>query len=420
MRADNYYFCTMITWLNDLPDKKSLLEWHRHLSPLIIHEVNAHLHSPYSFSAFHDLEQLFDMARDENVKVLGINDFYTTNGFDSFHQLSLTYRIFPMFNIEFMGLLKEEQDQGIRINDPNNPGRIYFCGKGLDFPTDPEGESSEKILKLARESHYQVKEMVLKVAGILQTVDSDLKLDFEEIQKKFTKGMVRERHIARAIRTLIFQEYDKAENRKNILKSLFGGKEPTANMNNHAELEDEIRAVMLKSGGAAFVKEDPKAFIELDEVIAIILGAGGIPCYPALLDDKNGELTGYEFDWDILHQKLQERHIACIELVPIRNDFQIVKRFVNFFQEKGYIITMGTEHNTPALTPLRVSTRDGVPFDYELRKTAYEGACVIAAHQYLRAKGKEGYIRKDGTAKITEKTEFVELGAAVIDRFLHR
>lgn len=410
----------MITWLNDLPDKKSLLEWHRHSTPLVIHEVNAHLHSPYSFSAFHDLEQLFGMANEENVKVLGINDFYTTGGFGSFHQLSLTYRIFPLFNIEFMGLLHEEQEQGIRVNDPNNPGRIYFCGKGLDFPAIPGNPASEKILKLALESHFQVKEMVVKAASILQSVDADLKLDFEEIQKKFTMGMVRERHIARAIRTLVFQEYDKPENRKNILKSLFGGREPMANMNNHAELEDEIRAVMLKAGGAAFVKEDPKAFIELDEVISIILGTGGIPCYPALLDDKNGEMTGYEADWDVLHNKLLERNISCIELVPIRNDFHVVKRFVDFFSDKGYVLTFGTEHNTPALTPLRVATRNGVPFDYALRKTAYEGACVIAAHQYLRAKGKEGYVLADGTARKAEKNNFVELGAAVIDRFLHR
>jgi hypothetical protein len=210
------------------------------------------------------------------------------------------------------------------------------------------------------------------------------------------------------------------EQRKEVLKNIFGGRVPMANMNNHAELEDEIRSILLKAGGAAFVKEDPKAFIEIDEVIAIILGAGGIPCYPALLDDKNGELTGYEENWDVLHENLQQRHISCIELVPIRNDYKIVKQFVSFFRKKGYVITFGTEHNTPALTPLRVDTRGDVPFDYELRKTAYEGACVIAAHQYLRSKGKEGFINAEGKAKADEEYAFVELGAAVIDRFLHR
>lgn len=410
----------MINWLDDLPDKQGLLDWHRRTTPLVIHEVNAHIHSPYSFSAFHDLEQLFDKAQEENVKVLGINDFYTTDGFESFHHLSLQYRIFPLFNIEFMGLLREEQEKGIRVNDPNNPGRTYFCGKGLDFPVVADSPAQEKISRLRRESHFQVKEMTIKADNVLRNVDPDLRLDFEDIQQRFTMGMVRERHIARAIRTMVFQKYDTLEKRKDILTRIFGGRVPMANMNNHAELEDEIRSILLKAGGAAFVKEDPKAFIEIEEVISIILAAGGIPCYPALLDDKTGEMTGYEEDWDVLHKNLQQRNISCIELVPIRNDYKIVKEFVMFFRERGYVITFGTEHNTPALTPLRVDTRGDVPFDYKLRKVAYEGACIIAAHQYLRSKGKEGFINPEGKARTDEEYAFIELGAAVIDRFLHR
>jgi len=406
--------------LNDLPDRRELLDWHRRTTPLVIHEVNAHLHTPYSFSAFHDMEQLFEKAFEENIKVLGINDFYTTDGFEAFYDLSLQYRIFPLFNIEFMGLLKQEQENGIRVNDPNNPGRVYFCGKGLDYPVRSDSPSHEKISELRLESHYQIKEMTVKADAVLKNVDPVLRLDFESIQKRFTMGMVRERHIARAIRTMVFQRYESVEQRREALKKIFGGREPVANMNNHAELEDEIRSVLLKAGGAAFVKEDPKAFIEIDEVISIILGAGGIPCYPALLDDKSGEFTGYEKDWDALHANLQQRNISFIELVPIRNDFEVVKGFVNFFRNKGYIITFGTEHNTPALTPLRVDTRGDVPFDYDLRKTAYESACVIAAHQYLRAKGKEGFIDADGKPSLHKKYEFIELGAAVIDRFIHR
>ena len=55
-------------------------------------------------------------------------------------------------------------------------------------------------------------------------------------------------------------------------------------------LDNEIRGNLLKSGGKAFVEEDENAFMSLDEVIEIILAAGGIPCYPVLLDDKNGAL----------------------------------------------------------------------------------------------------------------------------------
>ena len=34
--------------------------------------VNAHLHTPYSFSAFNDIDDALDRAVDEDVKVVGI------------------------------------------------------------------------------------------------------------------------------------------------------------------------------------------------------------------------------------------------------------------------------------------------------------------------------------------------------------
>jgi hypothetical protein len=42
-------------------------------------EANGHIHTPYSFSAFTDLESLFSMANSENISLLGINDFYVTD-----------------------------------------------------------------------------------------------------------------------------------------------------------------------------------------------------------------------------------------------------------------------------------------------------------------------------------------------------
>jgi len=46
-------------------------------------KVNAHLHTPYSFSAFKDVNEALDRALAEDVKVVGINDFYTTAGYEA-------------------------------------------------------------------------------------------------------------------------------------------------------------------------------------------------------------------------------------------------------------------------------------------------------------------------------------------------
>ena len=46
----------------------------------------------------------------------------------------MDHGIFPLLNIELIGISKEDQDAGIRVNDPSNPGRTYISGKGLSFP----------------------------------------------------------------------------------------------------------------------------------------------------------------------------------------------------------------------------------------------------------------------------------------------
>ena len=173
----------------------------------------------------------------------------------------------------------------------------------------------------------------------------------------------------------------------------------------------------LKAGGAAFVPEDPKAFLSLEEVKEIIIDAGGIPCYPVLLDFGNGNFTDYEADKEKLLHELIKNDVYSIELIPGRNEFKILKDFVTYFNEKGFVITFGSEHNTPQLDPMRITCKGGIELDVELNKMNYEGTAVIAAHQYLIARGKEGYLNGQ-IAKTGEKENFIELGKAVITKFI--
>ena len=119
--------------LNNLPEKYNLFD--RFGEDQSVLNVNGHLHSPYSFCSFDDIPQMFSMAREENVVLLGINDFFTVDGYKEFYQNALESGVFPLFNIEFIGLSGEMQQNNIRINDPVNPGRMYLSGKGLDYPT---------------------------------------------------------------------------------------------------------------------------------------------------------------------------------------------------------------------------------------------------------------------------------------------
>jgi hypothetical protein len=383
-------------------------------------EANGHIHTPYSFSAFTAIDIAFKMAVEEKIAVLGINDFYVTDGYNAFHEGCLINKIFPLFNIEFIGLLKEEQKKGIRVNDPNNPGRIYFSGKGLDYPFRVGWIQRQQLRTIKKESQIQIKAMISKLNKLIEHQKPALKLSYDTIKKEYAHELVRERHIAKALRELAVTISSSGEEQLQFIENLYGGKKSKTGMSNPAALENEIRSNLLKSGGAAFVEEDGDSFLELKKIIKIIIKAGGIPCYPVLLDDPSGRCTEFESDPEKLYNSLKSLGIECIELIPGRNDSVILKNFVEFFHKKGFIITFGTEHNTPEMSPLTVTTRGSKPLDESLKRIAWEGACVIAAHQYLRADGRQGYVLPDGTHSIKQMRELINLGQLVIEYFINK
>ena len=406
----------MNNFLTDLPDKQTLLELYPKLETL---SVNTHVHTPYSFSAFTDIAQIFEMARKENISAVGINDFFVTDGYEPFYQEARKAGIFPLFNIEFISLLKPEQQQNRRVNDPNNPGRCYFSGKGLDYPFSVEVGLSDKLKRIVAASQNQVRTMIHKTNDWFSTINAGIRFSYDEIRIRYAKELVRERHIAKAIRIAVFDKFNTDKERNALLADIFGGKTPKSQLTDIPGLENEIRSILLKAGGTAFVEEDVNAFMNLEEVIEIIVNAGGIPCYPVLLDDKNGNYTEYEKNPERLWQELSGRKIGCVELIPGRNDASHLDKFVRFFHDKKFVILLGTEHNTPDMIPLTCDTRGKVPLSAEMQSISYEGTCVVAAHQYLQAKGQTGFIDNHGTPKNAARDSFVRLGNAVIHQYIH-
>jgi len=373
--------------------------------------VNAHIHTPYSFSSFTELGQAFEMAVNENVKVLGINDFYVTDGYDEFAALAQLHKIFPLFNIEAIALSKELQNKGIRVNDPANPGRTYICGKGMNYPSTLQG----MLENVKAESQRQIVEMIEKLNAWLTEIGIDISFSYDEIRHCFARQLVRERHIAQALRIAVFEyDHDDAQ-RKTILQKIYGGTPTSVDIHKAAALENELRNNLLKAGKKAFVPEDEKAFPSIEQLCEIIIQAGGMPCYPVLLDDATGKITEFEVDRERLYQSLMEMNIHCIELIPQRNRIEIMEPFVHYFYEKGFTITFGTEHNAPGLTSLTPQCSGNAPLTDFLQQVNYEGACVIAAHQYLKSQelndenGKELFVRR---------TELTKLGDTLIRKEL--
>ena len=61
-----------------------------------------------------------------------------------------------------------------------------------------------------------------------------------------------------------------------------------------------------------------------------------------------------------------------------------------------------------------------IALDESLKIIAWEGACIIAAHQYLRADGRQGYVLENGKHSVDQMRELIKLGQLVIEYFLNR
>ncbi len=379
-------------------------------------DVNAHLHTPYSFCSFESIEQAVSMAKKEGIAVIGINDFFTTDGYAQWDKLCRQNDITPLFNFEFIGVSTEEQSKGIRINDPGNPGRIYMSGKGLSHPFNLDEPYAMQFSKVKKNANETSKQMCKKLNTHLKIVDARIDVSFEYILRYLTKGMVRERHIAKALREKVFTVKTTNDGRKILLEKIYNGKPQNAPLDNAAALENEIRNVLLKAGGAAFIPEDPKSFLPMDTVRDIILNGKGVPTYPLLGNALNGSFTEYESDKEALLKKLKEKRFFAVEFITTRNTTAMLEDYAQFFVNNGFVVTFGSEHNTPDLTPLMLRTADDEGLSPLLKKINYEGACITVAHQGLIAEGKQGWLNAKGFPETERYKAFVTMGDDIIKK----
>jgi len=380
-----------------------------------ITKVNAHLHTPYSFSAFRDVADALDRAASEGVKVVGINDFYSTAGYEAWAVGCKERGLYPLFNIEFISLNEADQKAGLRVNDPGNPGRTYLSGKGLSFPLKLTEPFATQLSEVSAEANAQVEAMCGKVNEILIVNHAGFTLDFEWIKNELTKGSIRERHLAKALRLKVYEAC--ANNQIDIrilFHKLFSGKELKSPISDIAGVENEIRANLLKAGGGAFVPEDPKAFLPMQTVCDIIVAAGGIPTYPFLADDAKGGYTDFEGDLEKVATQLTERGFHSVEFITTRNGVELLEKYAIYLHEQGFVVTFGSEHNTPAMEPVELFARNSTPLTERLMQINYDGACVVAAHQHLVAQGLRGYVDATGQADRSKRTEFIKLGDELI------
>lgn len=377
---------------------------------------NAHLHLPPNFSAFQSVSQVIDLADREGVAVVGASNYYDYDVYGDLAVLARKRRIFPLFGLEIICLVEELQRQGVKVNDPGNPGKYYICGKGITRFVEMT-PAAKGILGTIRQNDSTRMARVVKLLaelfeqrGVATNLTESAIVDMVVRRHKCPRERVylQERHVCQAFQERFF-ELVPATGRIEKLNRILGAISK-AKPDDAVTIQNEIRAYLLKAGKSAYVAE---TFIGFDEAYKLIVELGGIPCYPTLADGAN-PICAYEDPVEKLIADVKQRGIGAAEFIPVRNSPAVLSRYVKAFRAAGMIVTAGTEHNTLDLIPIEPTCLGGAPIPGDIKSIFWEGACVVAAHQFLNLNGQTGFVAGCGQDRIAM---LKRIGAAVIGKY---
>jgi hypothetical protein len=377
--------------------------------------VNSHIHSPYSFSPFDNIGQAIRFAVEENVTVLGINDYNTIEGYEEFYNECRRSNIYPLFGIEFLTVSPEDKSAGLRWNDQVNPGMICICGKGLKYPAMFSTDTRNSLAAVWKSSQDRIWSIILKVNDLLKNRHIDISLDYNIIRKAYARTRVSERHVAKALYLELVKKWNTSDELIAAFRHLFDDQTFETDVADSVVLQNEICKKLFWAGGAAYIEERDSAYFRFGEARAVILSAGGIPSYPLLLDEEAG-FTEYEMSCEKLCNDLLDRGFFAVEFISEKITFDTLKRYALYFKMNGFIVTFGTDHNTVEQSSLVPSARGNRPFDDELIQVGYQGACIIAAHQEFCRRGQPGFINEQGDRLVSKSLmrDFARAGEEII------
>ena len=350
---------------------------------------NSHIHLPPNFSAFENVAQAIGMARDEGARVVGVSNYYDYSVYNDFAIQARENGIFPLYGLEIIVLIDELVRDGVLINDPGNSGKMYICGKGITQFEEMTPEAARLLGIIRSNDTARMATMIGKLAPIFEAGGVATGLDEAGVIEMVVKRhgcpresvTLQERHVAQAFQEAFFARVA-PEERQAKLSAIFCVPSKAA-PDNFVAVQNEIRSHLMKAGKPAFVTD---SFINFEESIRLILELGGIPCYPTLADGAS-PICAYEDPVEKLIATLKANNIYCAEFIPIRNKPEVLTAYVKAMRAAGLVITGGTEHNTLDLIPIEPTCVKSIPVPEEIKEIFWEGACVVAAHQFLTLNG---------------------------------
>jgi len=387
--------------------------------------ANAHIHLPPNFSAFESVEQAVDLAAEQGIAALGVSNYYDYDVYGDFAEHARRKGIFPLFGTEIICMDDALRDAGIKINDPGNPGKIYFCGKGITGFDELTPRAAQLLSVIRHSDSTRMARMVGQLASLFAerglATDIDEPAVVEMIVRRHGSDRrtvyLQERHLAQAFQEALFRDVQPAD-RIERLNRVLGAKTKAGHPGDFVTIQNDIRSHLMKAGKPAFVEE---TFVSFADAYRMVLELGGIPCYPTLADGT-APICQFEQSPGQLIAELKSRNLHAAEFIPIRNNAHVLRQYALEMRAAGLMLTAGTEHNTLDLIPFDPCCKDG-PVPDDLREVFWEGACVVAGHQFLALHGECGFVDGAGNpnphyASAHQRIRaFASLGAAVMRRF---
>ncbi len=390
-------------------------------------KVNSHIHLPPNFSAFQTVGQALELAAAQGIEVLGVSNYYDYDVYGDFAKGARKAGIFPLFGLEIICLIDDLVKAGVKINDPGNPGKMYVCGKGITrfAPFNPE---AQRLLGIIRQSDStRMREVIGRLGEVFAQRGLPIKLSEADVIDMVAKRhqcpreriYLQERHVCQAFQEAIFSTVPAAQRIEKLTHAFGLTAAPKFGPEEAVKIQNEIRAQLMKAGKPAYVAE---TFVNFDQAYRLILELGGIPAYPTLADGTS-PVCPFEDPVEKLISNIKNLGFTCAEFIPIRNTPEVLSHYVKAMRAAGLIVTAGTEHNTLDLLPIEPACVKNIPVPDDVKEIFWEGACVVAAHQFLTLHGECGFVDaqgrpnpkySDASARIAA---FKALGAAVIQRY---
>jgi hypothetical protein len=408
-------------------------------SPLELHRLslastpqvipnNAHVHLPPNFSAFASAAQAVELAAAQNCAIIGASNYHDYRVYTGLAAEARRQNVFPLFGMEIICMLDDLRIAGIKINDPANPGKMYICGKGI-VKFDQMSPEAQRILAEIRENDTQrTTRMIDQLSHILADRGLPNALTTDEVIDRVVRRLgvpretvcLQERHLAQAAQECLFEKVP-AGQRLARLGAILAAPPKIKSPDDAVGVQNELRTHLMKVGKPAYA---PETFVDFTSAMQLIRELGGFASYP-ILADAVSPVCPFENPPEKLAANLRARCVFAAELITGRNSAPAVARYAKAMRTAGLIVTAGTEHNTPEMIPLAPACLHNEPITPEFKALFYEGACVIAAHQFLLSHAEMGYVDASGNlnpryADDEERiAEFARLGDTVIRRYLN-